>query len=73
MEIDHNMIVCNGTKLFGSWGWSSDEFTEALELLRSGKVNRKSPITHEFPLERAKEAYETQLRTEEAIKVLIKP
>ena len=72
-EIQYNIIVRKGIKLFGSWGWSLEEFIQALELIRSGKVDRKPLITHEFPLEKAKEAYETQLRAEEAIKVLFKP
>ena len=72
-EIDHNLIMRKGISLLGSFGYSLDEFTEALELMRSGKVDRKPLITHEFPLDRAKEAYETQLKPEEAIKVLIKP
>jgi len=73
MELDHNSIVRKGIKLFGSWGWSPEEFVQALELMRSGKVDRKPLITHEFPLDRAKEAYETQLKAEEAIKVVFKP
>jgi threonine dehydrogenase-like Zn-dependent dehydrogenase len=36
-------------------------------------VDRKPLISHQFPLDAAKEAYETQVRAEEAIKVLIKP
>jgi len=72
-EIQYNIIVRKGIKLFGSWGWSLEEFIQSLELIRSGKVDRKPLITHEFPLEKAKEAYETQLKAEEAIKVLLKP
>lgn len=73
VEIEYNIIVRKGIKLFGSWGWQFDEFLQALELIRSGKVDRKPLITHEFPLDRAKEAYETQLKAEESIKVLLKP
>lgn len=72
-EIETNAIMRKGIKLFGSWAWSLDEFAQALELMRSGKVDRKQLITHEFPLDKAREAYETQLRAEEAIKVLLKP
>ncbi len=72
-EIDYNLLVRKGIKLLGSWGWLPPEFVQSLELIRSGKVDRKPLITHEFPLERAKEAYETQLNAEEAIKVLIQP
>jgi 2-desacetyl-2-hydroxyethyl bacteriochlorophyllide A dehydrogenase len=72
-EIESNAIMRKGVRLFGSWAWSLDEFGEALKLMQSGKVARKQLTTHEFPLDRAKEAYETQLKAEEAIKVLIKP
>lgn len=72
-EIEANLIMRKGLKVFGSWAWSLDEFAQALDLMRTGKVNRKPLVTHEFPLDKAKEAYETQLKVEEAIKVLIKP
>jgi len=73
LEIEHNLIVRKGIRLLGSWAWSLEEFVQALELLGSRKIDRKPLITHEFPLDKTKEAYETQLNTEEAIKVLIKP
>jgi 2-desacetyl-2-hydroxyethyl bacteriochlorophyllide A dehydrogenase len=72
-ELDFNAIMRKGVKLFGSWAWSLEEFVQALELMRSGKVDRKPLISHQFPLDAAKEAYETQVRADEAIKVLIKP
>jgi threonine dehydrogenase-like Zn-dependent dehydrogenase len=72
-EIEYNLVVRKGIKMLGSWGWGFEEFRQALELIRSGKIDRKPLITHEFPLAKAKQAYETQLRAEEAIKVLIKP
>ena len=73
LSIDLNRIMVKGLSVIGSIVWSLDEFAQALELIRSGKVDRKPLITHEFPLDRAKEAYETQLKAEEAIKVLLKP
>jgi len=72
-EIEYNIIVRKNIYLIGSWAWSPEEFGESLQLIASGKVNRKPLITHEFPLEQASEAYETQCRTDEAVKVLIKP
>lgn len=72
-EISYFLLVRKGIKLLGSWGFTLEEYAQAIELIRSGKVDRKPLITHEFPLDRAKEAYETQLRAEEAIKVLFKP
>jgi D-xylulose reductase len=72
-EIEYNLVVRKGIKMLGSWGWGFDEFVQSLELIRSGKIDRKPLITHEYPLDKAKEAYETQLKAEEAIKVIIKP
>ncbi len=45
----------------------------AIELLKSGKVDTRPYITHQFPLSNIKEAYDTQLENREAIKVLVKP
>ena len=44
-----------------------------MELIGSGKVDRKKLVSHQFPLDRASEAYETQLMVDEAIKVVITP
>jgi 2-desacetyl-2-hydroxyethyl bacteriochlorophyllide A dehydrogenase len=45
----------------------------AVELMQSGKVDTRPYITHRFPLDKIKEAYDTQLENREAIKVLLKP
>jgi len=73
LEIDYNIIVRKGIQLFGSWAWSPEEFVAAMELISSGKVDRKPLVTHTFPLEEASNAYETQLKAEEAIKVMFVP
>lgn len=73
VEIEATHIVLKGITLVGSWGWSLNELGESLELMATAKVDRKPLISHQFPLESASEAYETQLRAEEAVKVLIKP
>jgi len=72
-EVEINMMVRKGITLFGSWAWSFEEFLQALELIGSGKIDRKPLITHRFPLEQASEAYETQLKAEEAVKVVFTP
>jgi 2-desacetyl-2-hydroxyethyl bacteriochlorophyllide A dehydrogenase len=71
--IDYNLVVRKGITIFGSWAWGLDEFKESLELIGSGKIDRKPLITHSFPLDRAKEAYETQAKAQEAVKVMIVP
>ncbi len=73
VEFDMNVIMRKGIRLIGSWGWLPDEFRECLELMRTGKIDRKPLISHTFPLEQASEAYETQLKADESVKVLIKP
>jgi len=72
-ELDLNIVMRKGIHLIGSWAWSPQEFIAALELMKTGKVDRKPLITHTFPLAKAKQAYETQLNAREAIKVVITP
>lgn len=72
-ELELNLIVRKGITLYGSWAWSVDEFRQSMDILGSGKIDRKPLISHKFPLKDAKEAYETQLRVDEAVKVLIIP
>ena len=52
---------------------SPEELVEASRLISSGKIDRKPLISHTFSLEDAKQAYETQLQEEEAIKVVLTP
>jgi len=72
-DLDLNIVMRKGIHLIGSWAWSPQEFIAALELMKTGKVDRKPLITHRFPLVKAKQAYETQLSSREAIKVVITP
>jgi 2-desacetyl-2-hydroxyethyl bacteriochlorophyllide A dehydrogenase len=72
-EIEWNLVVRNGIKLFGSWAWSPEELVEAAGLISSGKIDRKPLVSHTFSLEDAGKAYETQLQEEEAIKVVLTP
>lgn len=45
----------------------------AVELLESGKVDTRPLVTHQFPLGKIKEAFDTQAGVAEAIKVLVNP
>jgi 2-desacetyl-2-hydroxyethyl bacteriochlorophyllide A dehydrogenase len=73
VELDMNIVMVKEIELKGSLGWNGSEFRQSFELIKSGKVDRKSLITHTFPLSKAKEAFETQLNTKEAVKVIIVP
>ena len=72
-EIEYNLVVRKGITLLGSWAWSFDEMVQSSELIGTGKIDRKPLITHTFPLEDAKEGYETQLSAKDAVKVVLMP
>lgn len=57
----------------GSFAFSRLELEKSLELMGNKKIDRSKFITHEFSLDKAKEAFETQCNTDESVKVLIKP
>jgi len=63
-------LIRKNVRMIGCLGGS---FPRAIDLISSGTVNAKALVTHTFPLDRAKEAFETQLKADEAVKVLIKP
>jgi threonine dehydrogenase-like Zn-dependent dehydrogenase len=72
-EIDWNLVVRKGIRIFGSWAWSPEELVRASRLIGSGEIDRKPLVSHTFSLEDAAKAYETQLQEEEAIKVVLTP
>ena len=73
LEIDPNIIVRKGVHLIGSWAWTPEEFARSLDLISTGRIDRKPLISHEFPLENAAEAYATQASADAAIKVMLVP
>ncbi|MBT4160604.1 MAG: zinc-binding dehydrogenase [Gammaproteobacteria bacterium] len=73
VSIDYNVIVRKGIQVLGSWAWTMEEFVESSQLIVSGRIDRKPLVSHTFPLEKASDAYETQLLAEEAIKVVFTP
>lgn len=48
-------------------------YGDALEVMATGKVNTEPLVTHVFPLDEITEAFETGLKRDEAIKVMVKP
>jgi len=68
--IDINKLMHKSPRIVaGNYG----NFAKGIELLATGKVKTSSLITHRFSLDEGPEAFEMQLRSNEAIKVLIKP
>ena len=74
-NISLNMLQFVGKQItiMGSFGFDPDEVIKSLELIQTKKVDQSKIISHEFPLDKAKEAFETQCNVDKSIKVLIKP
>lgn len=70
MLIDMGYIIRKQPTIMGSNGYGSEELVQALELMRSGAVDRMGLISHQFPIDEVAEAFDTQCRPE-AVKVVI--
>jgi L-iditol 2-dehydrogenase len=58
---------------WGTLGSRSTRRRQAVELLQSGKISAEKFVTHAFPLEKIKEAFEVAINPHESIKVVIEP
>ncbi len=70
VEWQPTIPVAKGVRLIGC---IAGRLGDSLELMRAGKIDTRSLVTHEFPLDKINEAFETQAKPEEAVKVVIKP
>ncbi len=52
-------------------GCGGQRWDKALEHIQAGTIKTNDLVTQIFPLEEVKEAFETQLNSEKAIKVLV--
>ncbi len=66
-----NLLVNKELTVYGASAYVR-EVDKTLELLKTGAVKARPLITHEYPLERIKEAFKISMRAE-AIKVIVKP
>jgi threonine dehydrogenase-like Zn-dependent dehydrogenase len=55
------------------YGQRLSRYQEALELLQSGKLSAAKLVTHVFPLDKIKEAFETAVNPHQSIRVLVEP
>lgn len=53
-------------------GCTGANFSGAVKLLQEGKVRTKSFVTHSFPLNNVNEAFQAQIKDQQAIKIMIK-
>ena len=72
-ELDFNQVVRKHVTLHGSWTWTKDDYNRAIELVASGKIDRKPLVSHTYPLSAAPEAFATQAQPTASVKVLLKP
>jgi (R,R)-butanediol dehydrogenase / meso-butanediol dehydrogenase / diacetyl reductase len=70
MTIDMGPLIQKQPTIMGSNGYAAEELVEALELMRSGRVDRDTLISHRYPLDAIAEAFAAQARPE-AVKVMI--
>jgi len=59
VTIDPNLIHYNEIKVTGSTAYTRQDYREAAELVKNGKINMKEIVTHKFSLDQFQEAYET--------------
>jgi threonine dehydrogenase-like Zn-dependent dehydrogenase len=68
-QVDFFQVVRREISILGSMIYQ-DEFPEAMRLLASGAVRTGRVLTHRFPLDRIREAFEAH-RSAESIKVAL--
>lgn len=77
VAINPNRIIHKQLKVISSFAKGklsrSQETTHVIDLITSGKVKLRPLITHELGLDKIREAFETQARPDQSVKVLIKP
>jgi len=70
-KLDPNMITFKYMSILGSMGYYPSETKEALELIKSGRVNRDILITQRFPLKDVKDAFKAQGDSSRSLKVMV--
>jgi len=73
LNLDLSLLVTKQATISGSYAWSPSDFSKGIELMETKEVNRLKIISHEFSLNRAKEAFDQASNANESLKVLIKP
>jgi 2-desacetyl-2-hydroxyethyl bacteriochlorophyllide A dehydrogenase len=74
MQLPMLDITVKELALQGSYGYTSDDFQQALTLLAKGNINVKPLITHQFPLHEIKRGFEVLSQgAENVVKVVLKP
>jgi threonine dehydrogenase-like Zn-dependent dehydrogenase len=70
VTLDLKDLIEKQIRIIGSLGYAAEDLTQAIDLMASGRIDRKQLISDRFPLERINEAFARQ-GDGKAIKVLI--
>lgn len=73
VRLNASAVMQKGLRLLGSLAYTPGDFASALKLLGSGAVRVEPLISHRVPLGEITEAFRTQLRADEAVKVMLAP
>jgi threonine dehydrogenase-like Zn-dependent dehydrogenase len=65
----------SGISIRNPWGTlgNGEMHTRSMEFIQTGAINAEKVVTHVYPLDKIKEAFETALHSPEAIKVVVEP
>ncbi len=65
----------SGISIRNPWGTlgNGEMHTLSMRFIQTGRMNAEKVVTHTFPLEKIKEAFETALHDPSAVKVMIEP
>ena len=70
-EIDPEVIVGRSLTVYGP-GYGGIFFNEAIRLIVDGRVKLEPLVSHQFPLQKAREAFEAAANTRLSVKVLVR-
>jgi L-iditol 2-dehydrogenase len=73
IPLPFNEFWMNQTELTTTYAAAPRDIKEAIELIRSGKVNAKDMITHKLSLEETSKGFQIVAEAKESIKVIIEP
>ncbi len=73
VTLELSAFVGKQTQIIGSYGADPEDSAKALELLESKAVDRETIISHEFAIDEADTAFETQAGVATSVKVMINP
>jgi threonine dehydrogenase-like Zn-dependent dehydrogenase len=73
VNLDLGPLISRQPQIIGVMGMEPEDISDGLDFMDSGKIDRKSVVTHSYPIDQVKSAFEIQSNYAESMKVLILP